>query len=933
MSINLTDELLAKTKKGKIASAKQVFLEGDKENLQQIGDKTHQLEDAIKDITVTGGASTANAVSYNNETSGMTAVTSQGAIDELATKNKAQDAIIETKAEKAEVTAELEKKFDKESILQESGDAEDKVMSQKATTTAIADETTRAKAAEEAIIFDVSAHNDGATFESLSALLCDTNLSTLIPTSVRHGGMSIRFIRSSDNKYVQYRYMESDTTDATFTNVANWQGVDEEPTAGSDNLVKSGAVADKISKLEKKVSYDAEEKQEVEMTDRILNGYIGSDNGNIMSWTNSNYSIFAKKFEKDGIIELTRDVEGVPNANVVAIMNSIEDVVVGNNVMPYIVDNGRTTPLNKKLSIRAGQYLVVGYHTYNRTVISFTEVIYVKEKISELFGSLSDAFDGVSNKVNSIDDQISYGEYKPASITEHILNGYINANTGVVESWSSSNYSIYKLQFANKAKIKLQRDIASVVNANVIAIVDDPSTIIVGANILPYIVDNGTTTPLDKEVKISAGQYLIICYHVVESQRTRISYSVQTQIRDVISGIQQSVSDNTALIAENTTAIRNGLYFYKDGDKVKVTDVILSSAYVDEKGKVAAWSSTNYSIRALRFNKHTDVRIRKIGTVYSTNEILCKCHTLNGIEIGGQIDGDIICKGSDYPFDQVIHFEEGEYLIKSGAKEEYSVFTIIDKASLLPYSRSLQGIRVDFEGDSVMEANSSNGGWATLIQQMEGVIATNNGVSGTKIASILQSIKSRTPSDYDMIIVEGGFNDSSTPLGTFNRNDYRDEGAGDYDSTTFYGAMEILCRYCLKTFPKAGVIVGYNWGSDTWNTTLADAMVAVCEKWGMPYVDLRTKAGFNLHTETLRMKYGIYNGDVPVYNESKGYALDEKTKYEGRVYKANQVIESPAGTFNSSLWTYIGLEYDQCHCNLEGYKKSVGAIIQMMKAL
>ena len=132
MSINLTDELLAKTKKGKIASAKQVFLEGDQENLQQIGDKTHQLEDAIKDITVSGGASTANAVSYNNETSGMTAVTAQGAIDELAAKNA-------TKAEKTEVTAEFEKKFDKESILQELGNAEDKVMSQKAVSDKLSD--------------------------------------------------------------------------------------------------------------------------------------------------------------------------------------------------------------------------------------------------------------------------------------------------------------------------------------------------------------------------------------------------------------------------------------------------------------------------------------------------------------------------------------------------------------------------------------------------------------------------------------------------------------------------------------------------------------------------------------------------------------------------------------------------------------------------
>ena len=78
------------------------------------------------------------------------------------------------------------------------------------------------------IIYDVSAHNDGAVFESLSALLGDANLSTLIPTSVRHGGMSIKFIQgsehSSDNKYVQYIYTESDTTTVTtFTNTDNWQ--------------------------------------------------------------------------------------------------------------------------------------------------------------------------------------------------------------------------------------------------------------------------------------------------------------------------------------------------------------------------------------------------------------------------------------------------------------------------------------------------------------------------------------------------------------------------------------------------------------------------------------------------------------------------------------------------------------------------------------
>ena len=71
-------------------------------------------------------------------------------------------------------------------------------------------------------IYDVSAHNNGATFSSLSTLLSAENLSTLIPTSVRCGGMSIRFVQSSDNKYVQYRLMLSEFAAVQFTNVANW---------------------------------------------------------------------------------------------------------------------------------------------------------------------------------------------------------------------------------------------------------------------------------------------------------------------------------------------------------------------------------------------------------------------------------------------------------------------------------------------------------------------------------------------------------------------------------------------------------------------------------------------------------------------------------------------------------------------------------------
>ena len=62
----------------------------------------------------------------------------------------------------------------------------------------------------------MSYHNNDAVFESLQSLLNSDNLSTIIPTEIRCGGMTIRFIQSSDNRYVQYRLMSNEfTTDTT----------------------------------------------------------------------------------------------------------------------------------------------------------------------------------------------------------------------------------------------------------------------------------------------------------------------------------------------------------------------------------------------------------------------------------------------------------------------------------------------------------------------------------------------------------------------------------------------------------------------------------------------------------------------------------------------------------------------------------------------
>ena len=150
MSINLTDEIEVKTKKGKLGAAKQIFLEGDIQTVEKeiqdinsrhsaLNTKHESLSKTVQGIVATGGASTANNVTYNNSSSGLNAENAQDAIDELQSSKlnkasilqesgKAEDKVMSQKA----TTAELNKKLDKSSIIQESGDSEELIMSQKA---------------------------------------------------------------------------------------------------------------------------------------------------------------------------------------------------------------------------------------------------------------------------------------------------------------------------------------------------------------------------------------------------------------------------------------------------------------------------------------------------------------------------------------------------------------------------------------------------------------------------------------------------------------------------------------------------------------------------------------------------------------------------------------------------------------------------------
>lgn len=101
-------------------------------------------------------------------------------------------------------------------------------------------------------VFDITEYNAGQTYSGLTEALDD------VPQSVQKGGMSVKYVQSSDNKYVQFRLMLSTFTDAQFATASNWQGIDDVPTAGSENLIKSGGVSHALSGIDLNGEFDVQ---------------------------------------------------------------------------------------------------------------------------------------------------------------------------------------------------------------------------------------------------------------------------------------------------------------------------------------------------------------------------------------------------------------------------------------------------------------------------------------------------------------------------------------------------------------------------------------------------------------------------------------------------------------------------------------------------
>lgn len=201
------------------------------------------------------------------------------------------------------------------------------------------------------IVYDISvAHPDGqgnpTKYATLAAAL-GTNGAN-IPDTIRKGGMSIKFIQNSDNKYVQYRLMAQNFT----TDVTQWQGVDE--------ITKNVSI--KVNKIQRTFN-------EVAPTTTVSSLSFSSD-GVISSEEISTHKVvYSQKLTKGTNIIctlLTNRIEGRPfNFGFTSVNPSEQQTLVGlqlTNVSCYTV---KTTEKEIYIEVPYDGYFVYYYYNQN----------------------------------------------------------------------------------------------------------------------------------------------------------------------------------------------------------------------------------------------------------------------------------------------------------------------------------------------------------------------------------------------------------------------------------------------------------------------------------------------------------------------------------------------------------------------------------------
>ena len=186
---------------------------------------------------------------------------------------------------------------------------------------------------------------------------------------------------------------------------------------------------------------------------------------------------------------------------------------------------------------------------------------------------------------------------------------------------------------------------------------------------------------------------------------------------------------------------------------------------------------------------------------------------------------------------------------------------------------NLYGKVAVFDGDSICMGSIKDGRlpWANIIGDENSMEWKNYGIGGGTVTAEVYVASTGAKRHWvsrnidriheecaalDYLILEGGTNDADLLIdqperfGEYNLEDY----SGNYDDTTFTGALESLFYKATRYYPtaKIGYIVAQKmgtpacgYGPDYKRRKFFLRAIEVCRKWGIPYLDLWESSPLN----------------------------------------------------------------------------------------
>ena len=211
---------------------------------------------------------------------------------------------------------------------------------------------------------------------------------------------------------------------------------------------------------------------------------------------------------------------------------------------------------------------------------------------------------------------------------------------------------------------------------------------------------------------------------------------------------------------------------------------------------------------------------------------------------------------------------------------------------------------------------------------------TNRNIS-ERNDSVLQRVKRHITADtlVDIVLIECCVNDvaeTKRNKGTISAS-YTDS----FDTDTSIGSIEETIRY-LTTLAKPIKVGFYIPWTITWaDDNFFDDYLAVFKKWGIPCLDLRYTAGFNMHyCHAHRLLYSLSADAYESFDSTQTYNLDNFVKYGGTNYKCLADGVKRVLPTDKNKWMEVSSEAsDGTHLNGLGHQIVASKIQNFIESL